>query len=106
MNNKNNPQITEADFLAFLDQVTDQYKPKFPELLFFHATVSFDLKKVGFFGNKEHDYDRVSAYAASFAEAAIKLRQEIGTPFSAAAALREQAAALLEKAEKLSPTTV
>lgn len=92
---------TEQDLITYLDQVTAEYAPQFPAIKDFHATHSFFAKQVGFYGYKNESYDTVSAYAPTWAEAAVLLREKIGTPESQAAAKRAAAAKLLEEAAAL-----
>lgn len=73
-------EITEADVIGFFTAATEKYAPLFPEVEMFSATHGIGCG-VGFFGYMHSPkFDIISAYAATFEEAAKKLREKLGTP--------------------------
>lgn len=101
MNNPNTLQLTEADVLTYLRDVTDFYAPQFPEVRELRATINLLSDQVSFYGYIDENYNSIIGYGKTFAAAALDLREKIGTPTTRAAQLREQAAALIIEAQKL-----
>lgn len=90
---------TEADLLAVFQTITATYKPQFPELDSFYASTGYDLTKVMLGG--WHGSRLVTAYGATFEEAAKDLREQVPNARTKAAQLRAEAEKLEREAAEL-----
>ena len=96
-----NTQITEADVKAFTQRLQAFYAPLFPEIRDLHVSID-NTDKFCLHGYVGPGYETRLVIGETFEECAKKLREELGTTKSKVAKMRQEAAKLLEEADKLS----
>lgn len=96
-----NEYTNESTVLAYLKAVTAIYAPQFPELREFRAMANGVSDSVTLYGYVDEHYNSQSASADTFEQAAVLLREKLGTKADKAASLREEAARLLSAALEL-----